>query len=66
MIIMQVSHAIHNYGTGEHIKHSVQYQTIKVSPLWKEIQTFWLKIMFYGFLWDFWMQVTRRFQVQIR
>ena len=27
---------------------------------------FWLKIMFYGFLWDSWMQVTRRFQVQIR
>ena len=43
MIIMQVSYASHNYGTVELIKHSVQYQTTQVSPLWKEIRTFWSK-----------------------
>ena len=32
----------------------------------KKFGLFGQKIMFYGFLWDSWMQVTRRFQVQIR
>jgi len=45
---MQVSYASNNYPTVEHVKHS---QTIQVSPLWKEIRIFWLKIMFsYGIL----------------
>ena len=32
-----------SYGTVEHMKPSVLYQTIQVSPLWREIRTFLVK-----------------------
>ena len=65
MIIMLVSYAsaMEQLSTG-----NIQSKTksFKCHHCREKFGIFWLKIMFYGLLWDSWMQVTRRFQVQIR
>ena len=65
MIIMQVSYAslMEQLSTG-----NIQSNTkpFKCHHCGEKFGLFWLKIMFYGFLWDSLMQVTRKFQVRVR